>query len=602
MDRKHILYAAALLTLFILVGMRPARASQIAAGSEFTMAIESDGTLSTWGNNSSGQLGNGTSGTSINTNLGQLTGSETWTAVAAGPDFAAAIASDNTLWTWGDNTSGQLGNGTSGTSTSTDTPGLLAAQRASMTWSAVSAGSNFMVGISSSDGTLWSWGNNTSGQLGNGTNTTHSTDSTPTQVGTATWSAVSAGSNFVVAIKTDGTLWTWGDNSTGQLGQAPANRFVPTQVGTATWLSVAAGSNFVVALKSDRSLWTWGSNSKGQLGNETSGTGTTTPGQIAITSTFSGVTFTAVAAGNDFALALTSTGALWSWGNNANGQLGNGSSGSSTNAPGRVSGSETWNTVAAGSNFTIATATDSSLWAWGNNDSGQLGDNSTALHASPEEIISSGFTVFVYVTATVPFVGATNVPVNSAISVTFSAAMDPTTLTSSTFFLTPSVAGTISYDSTTNKATFKPSTDLNTFTNYTATVTTDVADTAGNHPATDFTWTFRTEDKSKHSSCFIATAAYGSYLDPHVAVLRAFRDDYLLKTRAGRAFVGLYYRFSPPVARVIAKHDALRMITRWLLTPLVYGLAYPFTLVFALPLFLAAFFIGKNARKRKAQA
>jgi len=85
-------------------------------------------------------------------------------------------------------------------------------------------------------------------------------------------------------------------------------------------------------------------------------------------------------------------------------------------------------------------------------------------------------------------------------------------------------------------------------------------------------------------------------------VLRAFRDNFLLKTWAGRAFVDLYYRFSPPVARVIAKHTALRMITRWLLTPLVYGLAYPFTLIFALPLFLAALFIGKGARKRMARA
>ena len=110
MDRKHIIYAAALLALFLLTGVSPARASQIAAGYEFTMAIMADGSLSTWGSNSSGQLGNGTTGTSTSTDTpGTLTTSETWSAVAAGPDFGAAIALDGTLWTWGDNTSGELG-------------------------------------------------------------------------------------------------------------------------------------------------------------------------------------------------------------------------------------------------------------------------------------------------------------------------------------------------------------------------------------------------------------------------------------------------------------------------------------------------------------
>jgi hypothetical protein len=353
-------------------------------------------------------------------------------------------------------------------------------------------------------------------------------------------------------------------------------------------------------VQSNGTLWTWGNNVTGQLGNG-SNTSTNAPGQIGTTLTSGGIIFTAVAAGNDFALAFASTGVLYSWGDNTNGRLGIGTTGGSTNTPTQVSSSETWTAVTAGSNFAVATASDGSLWAWGNNDSGQLGDGSTTSQVSPEQIISSGLAVFINVTTTVPLGGATDVEVDKPISVTFGTAIDPTTLTTSTFFLTPSMAGAISYDSTTNTATFTPSSDLSHFTNYTATITTAVTDTSGNHLAGNYTWTFQTENKHKYS-CFIATAAYGSYLDPHVAVLRAFRDDYLLKTWAGRDFVGLYYRFSPPVARVIAKHAALRMITRWLLTPLVYGLAYPFTLIFALPLFLAALFIGKGARKRMARA
>ena len=384
------------------------------------------------------------------------------------------------------------------------------------------------------------------------------------------WSTVSAGANFVVAIKkTDGTLWSWGDNTYGQVGNGTTGGYsaTPTKVvGTATWRAVSAGSTFVVAVQSNGTLWTWGNNITGQLGNG-SNTSTNTQGPIATGSTFSGITFTAVAAGNDFALALASTNALYSWGDNANGRLGIGISVGSANTPTLVSSSEMWSAVTAGSNFAVATASDGSLWAWGNNDSGQLGNGSTTSQVSPEQIISSGLAVFITVTTTVPLGGATNVEVDKPISVTFGTAIDPSTLTTSTFFLTPSVAGAISYDSTTNTATFTPSRDLSHFTNYTATITTAVTDTSGNHLAGNYTWTFQTEKKHTNS-CFIATAAYGSSLDPHVAVLRAFRDNFLLKTWAGRAFVDLYYRFSPPVARVIAKHTALRMITRIASDPL----------------------------------
>jgi hypothetical protein len=291
-----------------------------------------------------------------------------------------------------------------------------------------------------------------------------------------------------------------------------------------------------------------------------------------------------------------SAGTLWAWGDNSSGQLGNGTTTGVTIPTGIATGT-TWSAVAAGSNFAVGVSFAGGLWTWGNNSSSQLGDGTTTNATSPEQI-TSGFSVLPTVTSTVPANGATDVERDSSIQVTFSQAMDPTSITTATFTLNRGVTGVVTYDPLTNTATFTPSGNLDTYTLYTATITTGVRNTAGNNMAAGYTWTFTTETR-KTRPCFIATAAYGSSLEPHVAALRAFRDTYLLTNKAGRSFVDFYYRYSPPLAKLIARHPGLRTVTRWALTPVVYGVMHPF--VFGLVPLLSFVWIclKKGSRRRR---
>jgi hypothetical protein len=202
-----------------------------------------------------------------------------------------------------------------------------------------------------------------------------------------------------------------------------------------------------------------------------------------------------------------------------------------------------------------------------------------------------------------PSSGAVNVSVATNMTVLFSEAMDPTTVDTLTFIVRDSasnaVAGTVSLTSDGRTATFNPTANQAVGTQHTVTVS-GATDLAG-RPADPVTWSFTTEATAGGGvgvdggiNCFIATAAYGSYLDPHVKVLRDFRDRYLITNPVGRAFVDFYYRNSPPVAEYIKQHEPLRTATRWVLTPVVFVIEYPFGLGF---LFLAGIVVFRR-RKR----
>ncbi|MDR2560491.1 MAG: Ig-like domain-containing protein [Holophagales bacterium] len=301
----------------------------VTAGGYHTLAIKSDNTLWAWGRNSSGQLGDGTR-TSRETPV-QI-GTDKWVAVAAGYEHTLAIKSDNTLWAWGRNQYGQLGDGT--TTAIRTAPIQVGTDK---TWKAVSAGTYHTVAIKS-EGTLWAWGLNSVGQLGQGSGASV-LDQTPTPIQVTTdktWAAVSAGLNFTMAIKSDSaksenTLWAWGYNEYGQLGiSSKTNRNAPVQVGTdKTWKAASAGfDSRTVAIKSDGSLWVWGDNQDGHLG-----LGDITDATVSQpTSMDSDKTWTAMSLGEGHTLALRSDGSLWAWGANYSGQVGNGTA-TGQNAP-----------------------------------------------------------------------------------------------------------------------------------------------------------------------------------------------------------------------------------------------------------------------------
>ena len=234
--------------------------ASIGAGYLYTVALKSDGTVWTWGYNDSGRLGYGTVDSEIHARPGQVVGLSGLVAVAAGNSHCLALRGDDTLWAWGYNYSGQLGDGTT---TSRSTP-VQVSSLSDVT--AVVAGAQHTIALQSV-GQVWAWGGNFTGQLGDGDWTNHST---PVQTsGISFVTALAAGWDSSLATKSDGTLWAWGDNAYGQIGDGTTtDRFSPVQVATLAGVTaVAAGSGYAVALRNDGTMWAWGVNGSGQLGD-----------------------------------------------------------------------------------------------------------------------------------------------------------------------------------------------------------------------------------------------------------------------------------------------------------------------------------------------
>ena len=291
-----------------------------------------------------------------------------WTVLVA----VAMVATSCTVWTWGYNASGQLGDGST---TNSSSPISLGEDYFSL-----SAGADHTCRISSSR-VLQCWGDNSQGQLGDGTTTDRPS---PVQIGTDTdWQSVSAGgsatfinSSATCAIKTNGTLWCWGDGLFGQLGHGDDNdRLTPTQVGTGTdWVSVSIGGGGTCAVRgADRDLWCWGSTNPG-------GVATNSPTAVSSVGGWKDVSM-----GTEHGCAIVEPGDLYCWGSNDSGQLGDGTT---TDRPSgvQVGTASDWVRLGLGAAHSCATRGSGSLWCWGSNTDGQIGDGTTTQRNAPVQV------------------------------------------------------------------------------------------------------------------------------------------------------------------------------------------------------------------------
>jgi alpha-tubulin suppressor-like RCC1 family protein len=373
-----------------------------------------------WGLNSSGQLGDGTiTQRSLPvpvTASGVLSG-KTILSIAAGTSHCLALCSDGTLAAWGDNSVGQIGDGTG---TQRKVPVAVNTASGSSLFGkqvvAIAVGSGHSMALCS-DGTVSTWGWNANGQLGNnGTvsssmavavNTTVAGSSLSALYG-KTVVAIAAGQYHSMALCSDGTVAAWGSGSSGQLGtNSTASALIPVAVKVTSGVSalfgktvssIAAGGSHSFALCSDGTLAAWGSNSNGQLGDTTT-TRRNAPVAVSMAagvSALAGRSVMAVTGGLTHSLALCSDGAVVTWGGNASGQLGDTTlidkyapvavsvtAGSSALAGKTVRG------ITAGSSSSFAQAADGTLVSWGADASGQLGDNSSTNESAPVAVNSS---------------------------------------------------------------------------------------------------------------------------------------------------------------------------------------------------------------------
>ena len=340
--------------------------TRIQGANQHMTGLKTDGTLWGWGTNGNGQLSMVSSTSPAYEQFPvQMGTSNQWVYNKNGRANSFVIKADGTLWATGSNINGILGIG------STSTPFVLTQVGMATNYVAVDGYSQHTIALRT-DGTLWAWGRNDNFQLGQGIASTDVLS--PIQVGTGTdWVKIAATGGASFAIKSNGTLWCWGFNCSGNLTGSTTitTRSSPFQIGTATdWLFIEPGDCHVLALKNDNTLWAWGNRTSGQLGIPgINGIQSQTPKQVGT------ATWHSIATGRNTSFGVQTNGTLWAWGENTSGELGLNDT-TNRNAPTQMGTDTNWVSVISGEDHTIAIKNDGTLWGWGRNYFGAAGNGS----------------------------------------------------------------------------------------------------------------------------------------------------------------------------------------------------------------------------------
>ena len=360
------------------VGFTP----KIAAGSHHTLALGSSGMVWAWGSNVSGQLGDG--GTEVfQQRLSQVLHLRNVKALAAGGGHSLALKADGTVWSWGSNICGQLGNGTV---TDSNIPVQVLGLSNVI---AIAAGESHSLALLA-DGTVRAWGLNTNGQLGNGT--LSSVQNTPSLViGLSNIKDIAGGSGYSLALSNGGRIYAWGDNSYGEVDSSTQNPCVlPVDLGHDSLASIAAGGYHGLAIKANQKAKAWGFNAGGQLGTGSTDISDTYGGVDPIDSEvddyFQAKAISAARVMNGHCLAISLDGTVASWGANGAGQLGSGNLQSSL-SPRLVAGVTDIVQISCGGYHSVAMRSNGTLVLWGSNTLGEQGNGTTLNQLTPTEKI-----------------------------------------------------------------------------------------------------------------------------------------------------------------------------------------------------------------------
>jgi alpha-tubulin suppressor-like RCC1 family protein len=344
----------------------PGRLSEFLTGQSILSGAELYG----WGSGGNGRIGDNTViDHSSPVQVGALT---TWRQASVGVNFTLALTTDGKMWSWGRaSTYGQTGHNDTVDRSSPVQIGALT------TWNKIAVGDNHSHALKT-DGTLWSWGRNSDGQLGLDDTVDRSS---PVQIGAlTTWASISAGAKQAFAITTSGALYAWGSGGLGRLGTGNTDYVSsPVQVGALTnWYKISSGVSHTLAIKTDGTLWGWGGNYNGALGtnNQTDYSSPVIVGAL--------TSWTDIGTGDESSGAI-SAGRLFSFGKNASGQLGLNDT-TRRLSPVQVGALTNWLSVSAAFLHSAAVKTDGTLWTWGNGSIGRLGDGTTVSKSSPVQI------------------------------------------------------------------------------------------------------------------------------------------------------------------------------------------------------------------------